>query len=1296
MKISIFLSALLSVFPITLLGQTPEPAGTAGKLSRGIWQNIPGYSLETLQRDHNFYDTPDQTALVSDYTIPWGVAGDYGQRYQGYLTAPVSGEYRFWLASDDNSALWIGTSDDKFSKVKVANMNHWSFIDHYGRYRAQASEPVTLTAGQRYYVEAQHKDGFGGHHFSMMWSYAEGGLTNWALDSSAVATQSSTEGNRVASLAIDGNTSGTVDEDSVAVTTSEAWASWEVDLGSDRLIDRIEIFNRDLDGDHIAAQLKNYIVNIYDSSGNTVAFKNFQQSGDYTRATEFWETGGVTGRKVKIALSGGTHRYLNLAEVRVLGRSSASLGYLGQTSFVGSDLESYAGTLNDSDNDDLPDDWETLHGFNPAALEIGQYSPAADTDKDGFHNALEAQLGGDPFVSESLAGHLTAEVWNGILGGDVESLVESDTFYEDPDERKVIAGTSLRHVSATSGARVRGYLTPTTTGTHYFWISARDGAEFWLSTDDTKYRKRRLSVMGAAAGTVYGVHSYEGEHWDRFSSQMSEGVELVAGQTYFFECLNQRSVFWGADLSVAWASPGADREILPASVVSSYGFETADSDDDYLPDAWETQYGLNPLDNGALDREREGERGDYDLDGLSNREEYLLGTDPSNADTDGDSLLDGVEVQGYDTDPTVSDAPSETLLTSVGLYSFQDGTSPWIMTTEGLISQSFRGRISWSFSVPTAGFWNINIGTRILGDTHSYESIPVEVLVDGVSLGSQTLVYGTTKEALLRVTTPELTAGDHLVTLDIDNIIARRSISITGLDIYEPGGADLDSDGVPDWITSRLTVESTLASYQSTSRTSPAFIEGQARISPSISNVTVQQGNDASHWFADVPLDDSTATAFTIDFESNLSESGSIIWSTTNVLDEETLIVRRGDSLKLSAVPTGGSTGQAVSFVLPAQTNYALDPGAVATQIGTPFWKYHAALAIDGETLGTPNWDAGLYRSTKTTDDDYAWWQVDLGAERTIDQIVIWNEDPTKWQLANFKVEVINDLGTVVLSKNFYDQGVWGQHVGEKEIWSLGGFYDARIVKIQKLGPTFGQKYLSLAEVQVFGIATQDLATDSDTFTYQFDQTGTQLVTATHTNGDTGTLTVEVRKADFDGIPVDLVSNTVGELGFLSSEIDSSLFFDGGDALGLDQNSEVLGDSFYLQATPRGRGEFNLLARLHEDGPIVGAQPLNLIAVSDALQNELTSSSISHEDSDYLIVNTPVVSTGLPDGGSIVVTITRAGVSFLDGTTTLTLIADDFVNGIYNLEFLFPTELTGGYCHTVEVLDRNGDVIARR
>ncbi|HUT54833.1 MAG TPA: hypothetical protein VM658_15685, partial [bacterium] len=61
-----------------------------------------------------------------------------------------------------------------------------------------------------------------------------------------------------------------------------------------------------------------------------------------------------------------------------------------------------------------------------------------------------------------------------------------------------------------------------------------------------------------------------------------------------------------------------------------------DGDSDGMPDAWEYQYGFNPA--NAADA-----TGDPDWDGLTNREEYDLGTDPNWDDTDGDGYTDGVD-----------------------------------------------------------------------------------------------------------------------------------------------------------------------------------------------------------------------------------------------------------------------------------------------------------------------------------------------------------------------------------------------------------------------------------------------------------------------------------------------------------------------------------------------------------------------------------------------------------------------------------------------------------------------------
>jgi PKD repeat protein len=72
-----------------------------------------------------------------------------------------------------------------------------------------------------------------------------------------------------------------------------------------------------------------------------------------------------------------------------------------------------------------------------------------------------------------------------------------------------------------------------------------------------------------------------------------------------------------------------------------------DGDEDGMPDEWEEKYGLDTSRNDAAE--------DCDQDGLTNEEEYELGTDPCSGDSDGDGIPDGWEVE-HGLDPTAADA----------------------------------------------------------------------------------------------------------------------------------------------------------------------------------------------------------------------------------------------------------------------------------------------------------------------------------------------------------------------------------------------------------------------------------------------------------------------------------------------------------------------------------------------------------------------------------------------------------------------------------------------------------------
>lgn len=118
---------------------------------------------------------------------------------------------------------------------------------------------------------------------------------------------------------------------------------------------------------------------------------------------------------------------------------------------------------------------------------------------------------------------------------------------------------------------------------------------------------------------------------------------------------------WGADPSrPGYAKRGADpiKLTIPATGLYKFTFDQA-SLQYSLVRATSTDFGTyqqfaDTYGVGA-------ESADDDSDGLTNGQEYVLLTDPSNRDSDGDSLLDGFEVNTSSTNPLAADSDNDTL-----------------------------------------------------------------------------------------------------------------------------------------------------------------------------------------------------------------------------------------------------------------------------------------------------------------------------------------------------------------------------------------------------------------------------------------------------------------------------------------------------------------------------------------------------------------------------------------------------------------------------------------------------------
>lgn len=63
--------------------------------------------------------------------------------------------------------MWLSTSSDPNEKQLIIDFtSHWGFREFF-RYEDMASDFVTLTSGELYYIEIRHREGSGSDHFNL-------------------------------------------------------------------------------------------------------------------------------------------------------------------------------------------------------------------------------------------------------------------------------------------------------------------------------------------------------------------------------------------------------------------------------------------------------------------------------------------------------------------------------------------------------------------------------------------------------------------------------------------------------------------------------------------------------------------------------------------------------------------------------------------------------------------------------------------------------------------------------------------------------------------------------------------------------------------------------------------------------------------------------------------------------------------------------------------------------------------------------------------------------------------------
>ena len=145
---------------------------TLGTILYEYWDGITptGTSLSLLYDWPDFPDNPTGTQILTLFEGPTNRENQFGGRMRAWLYAPVTGDYKFWIATDDNGELWLSTDEKPANARKVSYVSAWAGPRNWSDGDVYPSDPISLEAGKRYYISALYKEGGGDDNIAVGWT----------------------------------------------------------------------------------------------------------------------------------------------------------------------------------------------------------------------------------------------------------------------------------------------------------------------------------------------------------------------------------------------------------------------------------------------------------------------------------------------------------------------------------------------------------------------------------------------------------------------------------------------------------------------------------------------------------------------------------------------------------------------------------------------------------------------------------------------------------------------------------------------------------------------------------------------------------------------------------------------------------------------------------------------------------------------------------------------------------------------------------------------------------------------
>ena len=133
-------------------------SGHRGSVTSERFDNILGSAVSNLTSNADYPDNPDAVTALSSFESSSNIGDFLGQRISGFLHAPETGPYQFFLSANDSAELWLSNSADPSDRQLIASVNSATAPQQWDAQASQASSVVVLAAGCLLYTSPSPRD----------------------------------------------------------------------------------------------------------------------------------------------------------------------------------------------------------------------------------------------------------------------------------------------------------------------------------------------------------------------------------------------------------------------------------------------------------------------------------------------------------------------------------------------------------------------------------------------------------------------------------------------------------------------------------------------------------------------------------------------------------------------------------------------------------------------------------------------------------------------------------------------------------------------------------------------------------------------------------------------------------------------------------------------------------------------------------------------------------------------------------------------------------------------------------